>query len=64
VRLSAFVVAPGLAPEALIEELRKRIDPAFLPRPLAFVDALPRNATGKLPRIAIEQMTAAARRSA
>lgn len=49
-RLTAFVVAPGLNAEAIIAELRKRIDPAFLPRPLYLVKALPRNATGKLPR--------------
>jgi len=30
--------------------LRARIDAVFLPRPLFFVDTLPRNATGKLPR--------------
>ncbi len=49
-RLSAFVVAPGLDRSPILAELRKRIDPVFLPRPLRFVDALPRNATGKLPR--------------
>ena len=48
-RLSALVVAPGLSPAALTRALRERIDPVFLPRPLLFVDALPRNATGKLP---------------
>ena len=48
-RLSALVVAPGLSPAALTQALRERIDPVFLPRPLLFVDALPRNATGKLP---------------
>jgi len=48
-RLSALVVAPGLTPAALTQALRERIDPVFLPRPLLFVDALPRNATGKLP---------------
>jgi acyl-coenzyme A synthetase/AMP-(fatty) acid ligase len=48
-RLTALVVAPGLNPAALIQALRERIDPIFLPRPLLFVDALPRNATGKLP---------------
>src|SRR5574340_20001 len=48
-RLTALVVAPGLTPAALIQGLRERIDPIFLPRPLLFVDALPRNATGKLP---------------
>jgi acyl-coenzyme A synthetase/AMP-(fatty) acid ligase len=32
-----------------MQALRERIDPVFLPRPLLFVDALPRNAAGKLP---------------
>ena len=48
-RLTALVVAPGLTPTALIQALRECIDPTFLPRPLLFVDTLPRNATGKLP---------------
>jgi len=48
-RLAALVVAPGFTPAALVRALRERIDPVFLPRPLLFVDALPRNATGKLP---------------
>jgi acyl-coenzyme A synthetase/AMP-(fatty) acid ligase len=47
-RLTALVVAPGLTPAVLTQALRERIDPAFLPRPLLLVDALPRNATGKL----------------
>ena len=49
-RLTAFVVAPGLSRQALIEALQARIDPVYLPRPLYFVGSLPRNATGKLPR--------------
>ena len=49
-RLAALVVAPRLEPEAILRALRERIDPAFLPRPLLIVDALPRNATGKLER--------------
>ncbi len=49
-RLCAFVVAPGLDQRQLLAELRHRLDPIFLPRPLVFVDALPRNSTGKLPR--------------
>ncbi|HZP74838.1 MAG TPA: AMP-binding protein [Pseudolabrys sp.] len=53
-RLAALAVAPGLTVESLIEALRERIDPAFLPRPLLLVDALPRNATGKLPREALQ----------
>lgn len=47
-RLAAFVVAPGLTSRRLLEELRRRVDPAFLPRPLRLVARLPRNATGKL----------------
>jgi acyl-coenzyme A synthetase/AMP-(fatty) acid ligase len=49
-RLAAFVVAPGCRREDVLESLRSRIDPVFLPRPLRLVEALPRNATGKLPR--------------
>jgi acyl-coenzyme A synthetase/AMP-(fatty) acid ligase len=49
-RLAAFVVAPGHRREEILESLRSRIDPVFLPRPLRLVEALPRNATGKLPR--------------
>jgi acyl-coenzyme A synthetase/AMP-(fatty) acid ligase len=49
-RLTAFVVAPGLSRQALVEALQARIDPVHLPRPLYFVASLPRNATGKLPR--------------
>jgi acyl-coenzyme A synthetase/AMP-(fatty) acid ligase len=49
-RLAAFVVAPDLTPQRLLDALRSRLDAVFLPRPLVFVDRLPRNATGKLPR--------------
>ncbi len=49
-RLTAFVVAPGLSAETILAALRRRIDAAFLPRPLHLVDALPRNTLGKLPR--------------
>jgi acyl-coenzyme A synthetase/AMP-(fatty) acid ligase len=52
-RLAALVAAPGLDAATLMRELRRRIDAVFLPRPLIFVDALPRNATGKLPREAV-----------
>lgn len=54
----AFVVAPGVDREALMAALRQRIDPAFLPRPLCFVDSLPRNATGKLPRESVDALIA------
>lgn len=49
-RLVAFVVAPGRDRAALLAALRRRIDPAFLPRPLVLVERLPRAPSGKLPR--------------
>jgi acyl-coenzyme A synthetase/AMP-(fatty) acid ligase len=49
-RLGALVVAPRLGQRALRAALRRQIDPAFLPRPLHFVAALPRNESGKLTR--------------
>jgi acyl-coenzyme A synthetase/AMP-(fatty) acid ligase len=58
-RLTAFAVAPGLSREALLSALRQRVDPAFLPRPLYFVSALPRNETGKLSRHALVRLAAA-----
>lgn len=58
-RLIAYVVAPGLTAEAVMEGLRQRIDAAFLPRPLCLVDFLPRNATGKLPREPLGRMAGA-----
>ncbi len=57
-RLAAYVVAPGLSSDALINALRQRIDAAFLPRPLHFVEALPRNDSGKLPRQALDEFEA------
>jgi acyl-coenzyme A synthetase/AMP-(fatty) acid ligase len=59
-RLMAFVVAPGLTGEAVMNALRQRIDTAFLPRPLCFVHDLPRNTTGKLPREALGDLVAEA----
>ena len=57
-RLTAFVVAPGLVSETIMAALRQRIDAAFLPRPLCFVESLPRNGTGKLPRMALDDLVA------
>lgn len=48
-RLMAFVVAPGRTALEILDVLRGRIDPVFLPRPLSLVGVLPRNETGKLP---------------
>ena len=57
-RLVALVVAPTLAAADLQRALRKRIDPAFMPRPLVFVDALPRNRNGQLPRDVLAALVA------
>lgn len=58
-RLVAFVVAPSLTAADLDRALRERIDPAFLPRPLYFVDSLPRLPTGKLPLAALKTWVSA-----
>ena len=55
-RLAACVVAPGMEASQLRAALRERIDPVFMPRPLLFVDALPRNCAGKLPRAALQAL--------
>jgi acyl-coenzyme A synthetase/AMP-(fatty) acid ligase len=56
-RLTAYAVAPALSHAGLMQALRQRLDPAFLPRPLHLVASLPRNATGKLPRKALEALS-------
>ena len=61
-RLMALVVAPGMDSRVILDALRERIDAVFLPRPLYCVDALPRNATGKLPRELLWQLIAKQKR--
>jgi acyl-coenzyme A synthetase/AMP-(fatty) acid ligase len=61
-RLAAFVVAPGRSADDILAELRRRIDVAFLPRPLCLVPTLPRNALGKLPHDEIQRLIAEARK--
>ena len=48
VRLVAFVVAPRLSARQLLAALHGRFEPAFMPRRIVHVAALPREATGKL----------------
>jgi acyl-coenzyme A synthetase/AMP-(fatty) acid ligase len=55
-RPAAAVVAPGLSAGAILAVLRARLDGVFVPRPLLVVDALPRNAVGKLPRESLLQL--------
>lgn len=57
-RLAAFVVAPGLDARAIRTALRPHLDAVFLPRPIVLLDALPRNATGKLTAAALAQLIA------
>ncbi len=57
-RLAAFVVAPDLDGERVLAALREHVDAIFLPRPLVFVDSLPRDAVGKLTRAACESLLA------
>ena len=59
-RVAAVVVAPQLSVAELNEQLRRRIDAVFMPRPLLFVDALPRNDTGKLPHDSLRALAATA----
>ena len=63
-RVAALAVAPGCAADDLRRELAQRIDAAYLPRPLLLVDALPRNAAGKLPLPALREYFATMRRAA
>ena len=55
-RLMAFAVAPGMTAPGVVAQLRARIDPVFLPRPLILLESLPRNSTGKLPRENLVQL--------
>jgi acyl-coenzyme A synthetase/AMP-(fatty) acid ligase len=57
-RLAAFVVAPQLSSKQILAALRAHIDPVFLPRPIVFVDRLPRNDTGKIPAAAMDALIA------
>jgi len=47
-RLTAFVVAPRTEAASILNALRSHIDPVFLPRPIVFVDELPRDSNGKI----------------
>ncbi|HEY7689843.1 MAG TPA: AMP-binding protein [Dongiaceae bacterium] len=59
-RLTALVVAAGATQDEIRQQLRQRMDPAFVPRQIILVDELPRNATGKLP---MERLRAIAARA-
>ena len=46
-RLAAILVAPTLNASSIRSQLTKSTDPAFIPRPIRFVDALPRQTSSK-----------------
>jgi len=48
VRPVAFVVAPKRSAREIVSALRQQLEPAFVPRRVVHVAALPREATGKL----------------
>ena len=52
-RLAAAVVAPGLSARHIVTALRGKVEPAFLPRRVVMLPALPRDAVGKVSRAAI-----------
>lgn len=58
VRPVVFVVAPELTPRQVIAGLRQRLEPAFVPRRVVRLDALPREATGKLTVAALRALAA------
>ena len=59
VRPLAFVVAPGLSARQIIDALRPRFEPAFVPRRVLHVPVLPREATGKLTAQALRRFALA-----
>ncbi len=59
VRPVAFVVASALTPAAVIQALRRQLEPAFVPRRVLLVPALPREATGKLTAAALREFALA-----
>jgi acyl-coenzyme A synthetase/AMP-(fatty) acid ligase len=57
-RLVLIYAGAQIDRKAALAWLRARMDPAFLPRLLIHVERLPRSASGKLPRAALEQIHA------
>ncbi len=62
-RCAAFVVAPGASAREIARRFRQVVEPAFVPRPLVIVAALPRNDVGKIPLARLVEMLAPTRRA-
>jgi acyl-coenzyme A synthetase/AMP-(fatty) acid ligase len=54
-RVAALVVSRGVTEKQIIEILSAGLDSVFMPRPLLFVDAIPRDALGKIPRARLRE---------
>ncbi|MDE2503834.1 MAG: acyl-CoA synthetase, partial [Burkholderiales bacterium] len=59
VRTVAFVVAPTLRAGDIVGALRGHLEPLFIPRRIVHVEALPREATGKLTAAALRRLAEA-----
>jgi acyl-coenzyme A synthetase/AMP-(fatty) acid ligase len=57
-RLAALVVAPNLQASDILDALRDKLEPVFLPRPVLMVPSLPRQETGKLAIQAVQALFA------
>lgn len=55
-RIVAFVRAPSLTPAGIRAALKQTLDPAFLPRPIIKVEAIPRAETGKVRRSDLDKL--------
>lgn len=57
-RLALAYASKNIDPHALKKELRRYIDPIFLPRPMLRVDEIPRNPTGKVLQRSLDELIA------
>lgn len=57
-RLAALVVAPDLDVSDILDTLKHKVEPVFLPRPILKVPHLPRQGTGKLAIKSVQEMFA------
>jgi acyl-coenzyme A synthetase/AMP-(fatty) acid ligase/3-hydroxymyristoyl/3-hydroxydecanoyl-(acyl carrier protein) dehydratase len=58
VRPVAFVVAPELTAQQVIQGLRERLEAAFVPRRVVLLDELPREGTGKITAATLRALAA------
>lgn len=54
-RVAALVVSRGVTKEQIVASLSAGLDSVFIPRPLVFVDEIPRDALGKITRAGLRE---------